>query len=207
MACVPKVPLPGGPIAVGGRGPGSCEDAYVEGLPLGGGPDSDCLAAMDSLGCWCVLGLVHRGSGGHPGSTRHPVLGAGRGRGRDGRDAFGVVAALVADAPARPGREFPGLGTRDGGTGGDPEEEIGDPRLDDQPAGAAGRAREHERPFRAPAGQSFTTARELVLRLHGDGDQGGAGQTAPEGGGAGQTARSVRRRWTDAAGCLRQALR
>ena len=115
LACVPKVPLPGGPIAVGGRGPGSCEDAYVEGLPLGGGPDSDCLAAMDSLGCWCVLGLVHRGSGGHPGSTRHPVLGAGRGRGRDGRDAFGVVAALVADAPARPGREFPGLGIWDGG--------------------------------------------------------------------------------------------
>ena len=121
LACVPHLPLPGDPRAVGGRGPGSCEDACVEGSPLGG-PDSDCLAAMDSLG-WCVLGLllglVHRGSGGHPVPTRHPVLGAGRGR---GRDAFGVVAALVTDGPARPGVP----GTRDGG-----RSRGRDPRLND----------------------------------------------------------------------------
>ena len=57
-------------------------------------------------------------------------------------------------------------------------------------------AREHERALHAPADplrvipaeQVFTTTRELVLRLHGG--PGGAGQTAPEGGGAGQTARS-----------------
>ena len=100
--------------------------------------------------------------------------------------------------PGIPGREFPG----------DPKEEIHDWMTNLW-------AREHEQPLRAPAEQVplrvvpaeqvFANARELVLRLHGD--QGGAGQTAPEGGGAGQTARSARRRWTDAAGCLRQALR
>ena len=115
LACVPHLPLPGDPRAVGGRGPGSCEDACVEGSPLGG-PDSDCLVAS-VLGL--LLGLVHRGSGGHPVPTRHPVLGAGRGR---GRGAFGVVAALVTDGPARPGVP----GTRDGG-----RSRGRDPRLHD----------------------------------------------------------------------------
>ena len=106
LACVPHLPLPGDPRAVGGRGPGSCEDACVQGSPLGG-PDSDCLASVLGL----LLGLVYGGSGGHP------VAAAGRGRG-----AFDVVAALVTDGPARPGVP----GTRNGG-----RSRGRDPRLND----------------------------------------------------------------------------